>query len=191
MVRGIGHIDEEAGKIHFAHQRPKGRHEDVADERRDDLAEGAADDHADRHVEDIAAHSTPPSSLAACPLSQAAKQSGFMLRQAQHERITPAYSMSAPFALRLSMDERRVFRSLLDWGLGMIDNSRDGHALYGLGPPVSGLSSVETECGMQGAHGQFEILFVNHAGDFDLRGADHHDIDALAREHFEHFRRDS
>jgi len=134
----------------------------------------------------------PPSTLSAfCPLSQAAKQSGFMLRQAQHERITPAYSMSAPFALRLSMDERRVFRSLLEWGLGMIDNSRDGHALYGLGPPVSGLSSVETECGMQGAHGQFEILFVNHAGDFDLRGADHHDIDALAREHFEHFRRDS
>ena len=60
MVRGIGQVDKEAGKIHFAHQRPKGRHEDVADERRDDLAEGAADDHADRHVEDIAAHGTPP-----------------------------------------------------------------------------------------------------------------------------------
>jgi hypothetical protein len=37
------------------------------------------------------------------------KNSICVLRQAQHERNTPVYSMPAPFVLRLSKDERRVF----------------------------------------------------------------------------------
>lgn len=58
-----------------------------------------------------------------------------------------------------------------------------------LGQPVSGLSLVKVECRMEGAHGEFEIFFIDDAGDFDLRGADHHDIDTLAREDVEHFGR--
>ena len=46
--------------------------------------------------------------------SRLRKNSICVLRQAQHERKTSAYSMTAPFVLRFSKDERSGFRSLLD-----------------------------------------------------------------------------
>jgi len=51
------------------------------------------------------------------------------------------------------------------------------------------LCQVEIECRVERAHGQFEVFLVDHAGDLDLRRADHHDIDAFSGQHLEHLRR--
>jgi len=51
-----GQIDKQAGEIHLSHQQSKGRHQHVANERRDDLPEGSADNDTDCHVEHVALH---------------------------------------------------------------------------------------------------------------------------------------
>ena len=53
---GIGRLEHEfqLGKIDVAQQQPDGRHDDLIDQRGDNLAERAADDHADSQIEHIA-----------------------------------------------------------------------------------------------------------------------------------------
>ena len=56
-------------------------------------------------------------------------------------------------------------------------------------PDRSGLPLIQIERRMERSHGQFEVFLVDHAGDFDLRRADHHDVDTLAGQHLEHLGR--
>src|SRR6476659_6634999 len=55
-LRSPREIQKKAGKIHFAQEQTKWRHQNVTDKRCDDLAKGPTDDHPDGHVEDIALH---------------------------------------------------------------------------------------------------------------------------------------
>lgn len=40
---------------------------------------------------------------------------------------------------------------------------------------------------MEGSYGQFEVFLIDQARDFDLRGADHDDIDPFAGQQVKHF----
>ena len=50
---------------------------------------------------------------------------------------------------------------------------------------------VELERLVQHAHGELEVLLVDHDGDLDLGRRDHLDVDALVGQRLEHLRRDA
>src|SRR5690606_7546264 len=55
-VTGTAQIDEQALDIDLAHEEPDGRHDDVVDQGRDDVAEGCPDDDADGQIQGVALH---------------------------------------------------------------------------------------------------------------------------------------
>src|SRR5262245_7746950 len=61
-------------------------------------------------------------------------------------------------------------------------------ALSAISPPSGSRLGPEREGVVQGADGELRVLVLDHARHRDLRGGDHLDVDALAREGLEHAR---
>ena len=56
MPRHVFQHEKQVGKIHTADQKPDRRHDNVFDQRVDNLAESGADNDTDSHVYHVAAH---------------------------------------------------------------------------------------------------------------------------------------